>query len=416
MSYQLISLVLYNFILLFLLFVWIKTKGWQLNGTLYILFFLLISGIISTFYWNVSNGTIRNYSNLTIIPFLYLIIGYLITLMPIIKYDVTSRKELFITNKQGVFLHYFTFFLIIISFEPFLENLLHLPSVMANSDFAAKMYDNRVEYLSFIGRKLNRISTSFELIYPPLMFYFLSKRVIQKKIIYGLLMVILSFWIHELGLGGRSKLVQNILYLIVCFFLMKSYINAYITKKIIIYGSTIIGLGICMVLLVSISRFTSIEAEGSNIENIWIWLGLYAGEGVLNFNSIMWYVEKSTFGDSTFILLKDLLGLTKGTGVDDNWLAVSKLGIPGNIFYTYIGSIFEDFNKVGTLIFLLVFSIITIKLTKINNGLITFPQIILLCLCARILVIPTFYTYTSLMAQTNLLCVLCFAIVIYLKK
>lgn len=416
MSYQLISLVLYNFILLFLLFVWIKTKGWQLNGTLYILFFLLISGIISTFYWNVSNGTIRNYSNLTIIPFLYLIIGYLITLMPIVKYDVTSRKELFITNKQGVFLHYFTFFLIIISFEPFLENLLHLPSVMANSDFAAKMYDNRVEYLSFIGRKLNRISTSFELIYPPLMFYFLSKRVIQKKIIYGLLMVILSFWIHELGLGGRSKLVQNILYLIVCFFLMKSYINAYITKKIIIYGSTIIGLGICMVLLVSISRFTSIEAEGSNIENIWIWLGLYAGEGVLNFNSIMWYVEKSTFGDSTFILLKDLLGLTKGTGVDDNWLAVSKLGIPGNIFYTYIGSIFEDFNKVGTLIFLLVFSIITIKLTKINNGLITFPQIILLCLCARILVIPTFYTYTSLMAQTNLLCVLCFAIVIYLKK
>ena len=32
---------------------------------------------------------------------------------------------------------------------------------------------------------------------------------------------------------------------------------------------------ICMVLLISISRFTSIEAEGSNIENIWIWLGLY---------------------------------------------------------------------------------------------------------------------------------------------
>jgi len=165
-----------------------------------------------------------------------------------------------------------------------------------------------------------------------------------------------------------------------------------------------------------ISRFTSIEAEGSNIENIWIWLGLYAGEGVLNFNSLMWYVEKSTGGDSTFIFLKDLLGLTKGSGVEDNWATVSKLGIPGNIFYTYIGSIFEDFNKIGTLIFLLVFSTITIKLTKIKNGLITFPQIIILCLCARVLVIPTFYTYTSLMAQTNLLCVLCFSMVIYLKK
>ena len=67
--------------------------------------------------------------------------------MPIVKYDITPRKELSITNKQGVFLHYFTLFLIIISFEPFGENLLHLPSVIANSDYAAKMYDSRVEYL-----------------------------------------------------------------------------------------------------------------------------------------------------------------------------------------------------------------------------------------------------------------------------
>lgn len=111
---------------------------------------------------------------------------------------------------------------------------MHLPSVIANSDYAAKMYDSRVEYLSFIGRKLNRISTSFELIYPPLLFYFLQKNNI-KKIVYGLIMVILSFWIHELGLGGRSKLVQNILYLVVCFFLMRPYINACITKNYFIW-------------------------------------------------------------------------------------------------------------------------------------------------------------------------------------
>ena len=103
-------------------------------------------------------------------------------------------------------------------------------------------------------------------------------------------------------------------------------------------------------------------------------------------------------------------------GVIGVQVAAELLETADNIFYTYIGSIFEDFNKIGTLIFLLVFSTITIKLTKIKNGLITFPQIIILCLCARVLVIPTFYTYTSLMAQTNLLCVLCFSMVIYLKK
>ena len=65
--------------------------------------------------------------------------------------------------------------------------------------------------------------------------------------------------------------MQNILYLVVCFFLMRPYINACITKKIILYGSVVIGLGICMVLLISISRFTSIEAEGSNISKYFLY-------------------------------------------------------------------------------------------------------------------------------------------------
>lgn len=82
--------------------------------------------------------------------------------MPIVKYDITPRKELSITNKQGVFLHYFTLFLIIISFEPFGENLLHLPSVIANSDYAAKMYDSRVRVSFFYRTKIEiEFQTSF---------------------------------------------------------------------------------------------------------------------------------------------------------------------------------------------------------------------------------------------------------------
>lgn len=416
MSYPFISLIVYNLLLLVLILLWIKKKGFQLNGTLYILLFLLFSGIISVFYWDASNGTIRNYSNLTLLPFIYLIVCYTITLLPILKYDLCTNKQLYVTSNQKIILEYFTVFLVIVSFEPFLENLLHLPTVLANSDYAARMYENRVDYLSFWGRKFNWISTSFELLYPPLLFYFLSQKNIPRKLIYGLVMVIASFWIHELGLGGRSKLVQNILYLVVCFFIFKQYINPAIVKKIILYGSIVIGVGIGMILIISLSRFASIEAEGSNMENIWIWLGLYAGEGILNFNSLMWYIDKSTYGDTTFIFIKDLLGLTDKTGVTDNWVAVSRLGIPGNIFYTYIGSIFQDFNKLGTILFLLIFSLTTIRLSNIKKGMVTFPKILILCLCARILVIPTFYTYTSLVAQTNLFYALCFSLLIFVKK
>lgn len=414
-----LCLVIYNFTI-FILFLVLGVKmKWELNSTLYILFFLIISGIISTIYWDASNGTIRNYANITLLPFLYLILCYVITLYPVMSYDL-HKCSICVSSRQRNIIDKFTLFIIVVSFEPFIENIIYLPNALMNANHAANMYDMRLEggasdYLSFLGRKLNRISTSFELLYPVLLFYNLSKKKISSFLLVGLLMVILSFWIHELGLGGRSKLVQNILYVLVVYFLMRRYINPAINKQIIKYGLVIMGVGFAILMIISISRFASIEAEGSNIDSIWLWLGLYAGEGILNFNSLMWDVTKSTNGDSTLILLKSLLLGSDDTGVSDNWNAVAKLGIPGNIFYTYVGSMYEDFNAVGTIIFLLSFSFITIRLTKIRKGVITYPKLIILCLCSRILVVPTFYTYTSLMSQLNLFFSLCFCFLLYIN-
>lgn len=415
-----VCLIVYNFVIVTIFIIYGFKLKWEINSTLYILFFLIFSGIISTLYWNASNGTIRNYANITLPPFLYLILCYFITLYPIMKYDL-QKCSMYVSIGQKEIIDKFTVFIIIVSFEPFLENLFYLPTVLANSKHAANMYDMRLngvtfEYLSFIGRKLNRISTSFELVYPILLFYNLSKKKINSFLLIGLLMVILSFWMHELGLGGRSKLVQNILYVLVVYFLMKRYVNPDVNKKIVKYGLIVIGVGVAIIMIISLSRFASLEEEGTNVDSVWLWLGLYAGEGILNFNSLMWDVTKSTDGNSTFILIKTFLLGGDDITVADHWNAVAKLGIPGNIFYTYVGSIYEDFNSIGTIVFILIFSYFTVQFTKIKKGVITLPKIIILCFCARILVVPTFYTYSTLMSQLNLFCSLCFCFVLYISN
>ena len=56
-------------------------------------------------------------------------------------------------------------------------------------------------------------------------------------------------------------------------------------------------------------------------------VSLYAGEGSLNFNSLMWNVTESTNGDNTFIFLRDLFGFVDASDVEDIYTSNLKLGV-----------------------------------------------------------------------------------------
>ena len=162
------------------------------------------------------------------------------------------------------------------------------------------------------------------------------------------------------------------------------------------------------VAIVSLARFNSNDYIGD--ESIWLWLGLYAGEGNLNFNEMMWHVTRDTGGESSLILLKAILGTASDISVAGNWDAVEKLGITGNVFYTYVGAIFADFHALGTVVFLCIISGATFLLTKNNGKDISLPKVAMICFLARILVIPTFYTYATYYNQQFLLAALLFCL------
>lgn len=385
------------------------------NATTLILVYFLLTSFFSILYFSASNGIYRDYSNITLLPYFYLILCFLITIYPIYNYDKSS-PTLSLSFNENKIIYVVSIFIGICTLLPFLETLIQLPNALANSNQLNRIYEERLagesnEYLSFFGRKFFYFIWLLNNLVPIFIFINLMLPSKNKKIILLLCLALITIWLHAMILGGRSKLVQNALYMVIVYFIFKRFLHHDIIVKVNKYGFLIFSVAILGVVAVTISRFNNMDS--TNMNSIWEWIGLYAGEGSLNFNSSLWYVrDRSTEGYSTFPLLLSWIS-GKDFGVADSWALSAKLGISGNIFYTYVGSIFQDFNVYGTIIFILTFSFLVQKLTKCIRN-VSLAQLIVLCLWAKILIIgPIFYTYGTVDDQKNLLFTILFSLYLH---
>ena len=165
-------------------------------------------------------------------------------------------------------------------------------------------------------------------------------------------------------------------------------------------------------MVVTLARFAS--DDNGNMDNPFIWMSLYAGEGLLNFNNNYWYINPpySGYGVNSF-----LMGIIDGhfRTVDESWEAGFKLGIQGNIFYTWVSSFFSDFGKYGALIVICLMSFVLSTFRSYKRKRISVLSLGLLCLYSKILVVGiTFYTYTTTYNQMALYIAVIF--LLYLNK
>lgn len=388
------------FVIVFLLY----NKGHikRVNATSYTLLYCSITAFFSLLYYNVSNGIFRDYSNIKLFPYLYLFISYLIIIFPLYYNDNQKHAELFIPLNRKLFVNRLIWVLIFCSILPFMESLIQIPNSIMDSRSMASMYEQRLEgggsdYLSFWGRKFFLIIWRLNNLIPFLLFYTIIKGY-NKKIVLGLALSLLTIWLHSMILGGRSKIVQNVLYLIFVYFVFFLQIPKNYRAKIAKYGLIFISVAIAGIAIVTISRFASKEGSTS-MDSIWEWIGLYAGEGALNFNSLAWNVKGSTHGYSTIALP---LGIGDGhlLTVEELWNVRNKLRIPGNIFYTFIGYFVFDYGLVGGMIVLLILAFMFILVYKKCS---VFKKLCLISLWGKIAIIgPIFYTYGTIDDQINL--------------
>lgn len=413
-----ISVILYSLILgIFTLSLFIKYKTVNVTTTCISLYF--VSALTSIYFFYNSN---YDYSSITIVPILYVLICILITFIPIVKYDNVASKGLAICSGSTKFIQLAIIFFSLLAIEPFIENLIHLPSVFGNQDSLGKIYDEKgedyrkYEYLSWIGRKFFWINYLLRDIIAILLFYYIStEKKLDKKILVGLSMGILNPIIQSFAQAGRSGIINSIFYIIFVYVLFRPYINrerrSFIERFLLFLGGGIIML----IAIVTVTRY--VYSSLSIGMDMWTWITLYTGEGVLNFCNDLWPVEKTCNGDNTFLFIRHILGLADGTDMESIRATRNALGVRTVVFYTYIGTIYYDFNKIGTLIFISLFSLLFCKITKFNKSKIRLSQLIYLSILGKVIMMGVmFYPYSIWSDQLSLFLVLIFTWILSIKE
>ena len=389
-----------SFVALFIIYN--KRQMNKINATSYTLLYCSITALFSLLYYNVSNGIYRDYSNLTLYPYLYLFVSYIIILYPLYYNDQQIHMRISIDSHKIKFIRILIYIIIACSILPLIESLIQIPNSITDSSSMSSMYEQRLEgsgndYLSFFGRKFFLVLWRLNNFIPFLLFYVIIKGY-NKKIIVCIVLSLLTIGLHSIILGGRAKLVQNALYVIFVYFVFYPQIQKEIRIKMAKYGVVLISVVVAGIAAVSISRFSSKEGATS-MNSIWEWLGLYAGEGSLNFNALAWDAKGTTSGYCTLCLPK---GLIEGEliSVEELWSMKSKLGIPGNIFYTFMGPFVFDYGLGGGIFVLIILTVIFMKVYKRCNA---FKKLCLIGLWGKIAIIgPIFYTYGTIDDQINL--------------
>jgi len=341
----------------------------------------------------------------------------LLSFVPILKFtsEIVNTID---ANKKVV--SALAYFLVLVSCEPLLENLYLVAKTFDGnaSLYISEVYDAQAtgeknvgdsinQGMTWLGRKLNVINIYAKDLIPILFFYFLTLGKKNKFLIYGLGVAMLNPILHSYVHAVRVGIVTQLFYIVYLFILFKNSIDTKIYKKVLVLGGSIGGGIALLVILITIFRY---ENDAGMVYPILDWISLYIGEGMLNFNSQMWDVKISMLGDSSFPLLKYVLGLDTFTDNLDNrtyWGA--RTGINMMVFNTFIGDFYADMGALGTLIFILLVSTVLLRYIRVKKE-VPLHRVVLLSIWFKVCLLGfTYYTFKVFTSNLYLL----FMILIY---
>lgn len=353
---QLYPTILYCFCFVTLFYILYRRKTGLLS--LYIVLIWIFSSLFAALF---QFALPDNYIRISFLPYLYLFICFLLSLIPLIRVnknisciELSEEKIRLYKNIMIVF--------IIISILPTIENFRFFLSSYTGADTSglAEMYDDKMygdgivtSWLSTPSRIFNSIDGIFIHFLIFSSFFFLTVKNVSKFFVCFSFLPIGNHLLFQLCVSGRGTitmfLMVSIFFLIVFF----PYIPKRRKKYIKMYGIAIISFFVFSLGILTLSR----KAATNNGVAETIVVGYYVAKGHLDFNENMWYIKKHTEGDNSFPFFKTILGLDVPVDKNVYWNE-SKIGIAPNLFYTYIGDWYMDLGETLTIILIIILSII----------------------------------------------------------
>lgn len=287
-----------------------------------------------------------HYNELSIIPYLFLIVCFLLTLFPLF-----NRSDLALTSLPDVnfkLLKVIIYLFVVFSIVPFFENLVHFVSTYSVSDTSglADTYEEKmngsglkVYWLSSIGKIGNSLDGLFKdfLIFIP--FYILAHKKSSKRLLVASFIPIGNHILFQLNASGRTLITIFLLVGVFYVLLYRKLIDGSRIKMIKKIGVIVISLALISMSVLTLSRH---EATNRNVP-VPVVVGYYVAKSHVDFNEKVWYMRKHMEGDNSFGLLKSIVGLPTPKNKNNYWTE-AKTGIKPNLFYTYIGDWVMDFG------------------------------------------------------------------------
>lgn len=330
----------------------------------------LLSAVIGLLYVQMPVPIYKNAlgHELTFAPFLYLFVCFFITLLPLLS-NREDVRVIYTTKKQ--LLYPFLWILAVCALFPFLESLFYLIKLVITGQFMtmAANYDDisagniQGFQVSYISNRIIVLLTCMKLITPILFFYVYQNVKASKYLKIGLFIASITPAVNNMCNGGRVQTVFITLYYIALYLLFKEALNESarkLLKKISLYIFVVIGTAF---IAMTVGRFVLGDNFGGGSALDFIFQ--YTSEGMFNFDNSMYYVNNNTGGFATSWRIMYHLGLTDILPKNYVDFVTGRLGIPGWWFYTYIGDLYSDFGRVGTLLWIstcaFVFSLIRLQ-------------------------------------------------------
>lgn len=326
-------------------------------------------------------------NDITIAPYLYLFVLFIIGLLPISKLRPIDGEELKVVYNERM-VYGIVVVLAICSFLPLIESFIHI--AFSGLDNLASIYEDRQDdfdsraYFTFIGRIFYSVEEYFEFLTPT--FFFVYVTMYKEKenwIILGLTAALLNPLFNNLANGQRYYTVIFV-YMILYNYLLFYKLFDEQQKKLLGKFSLIVGAFLGLLFLsISLNR-TNIGTEELGAVYQFI---RYMGESMYNFNTDCFWVTDYVGGEQSLKGFYSYLGIDN-TSIEDR---SSLLGIVSNVFYTYIGAFVMDYGLffsfiLLSLVALLFYRIITKLDKEVNIGI-----LIIISLYANMLLFGTTY-------------------------
>jgi oligosaccharide repeat unit polymerase len=326
-------------------------------------------------------------------PILYIVSCVLISLYPLFLHAKSISKigVAKYADKNG-YIQYFLLFSLPILLWGFAELLFNTLNTRTSS--LAMIYEDRELKLktTTIGHICVGYTRLFEYLWPILFFYCISLKGFYAKIAYIALLGTFCMCIDGYVTASRAAIIRQVMYFIVIFYLCKNRLSLKFVSRFKKVGVVFLCIIVSFLMLITVSRFSS----GNNKVDLLTWMSLYSGEGVLRFCQHIWDLSNTSYGDTNFSFIKDLMGLDTYTNLlDRRDYYELHFGIPTKIFYTYVGDLCIDFGKYWTLFFLCLLSIGINMLIKasIRRRYYTFIDVYLLGLYILMIVYGVMYFF-----------------------